>query len=378
MTEAMTHELRDSERPDRALYTLIKPSRSNSVPPELLTDRYAPVVCSGRRRSFDASTAVSIFSDGSDVHTTPATSVTSDDVSVFYGQEECDIHSSTAGSSENSTDASKAISLSPKDLAQKLTPASVLLGHLPLCSELEYVVIDSTPLLQVAPIFDDSAAQPSFADIFVNIDGPGLGRQGAVATLAIYRWSHGRVFILDIAAIGQAAFYTSLVHGQTLQEVMQSKSIHKVFFDARSAADALHCHFGVTLCGVIEVQLLEFAARRGMATFLKGLSKCVQGNFELTRTEREDFQSTRENLRSSVHLECGAEEPLLCSRPLQRSVIALSILDVTYIASIWDYYDRQVRLGMMPRIVAATEARIAQSCALDYNGQGRHMARGPW
>lgn len=370
--------LHRDDHPEWTPHNFIQPRRSNSVPPELLTERYAPVIGSLRRHSFATSSAGSISSRHSDLYTTAGTSATSDDASLFCDQEEHVIHASSASSPAHSSGALGTVSLSPGDFTQKLMPASMLLGHLPLCAALQYIVIDSTSLLQVTPIFDNSNTQPSYPDIFVNVDGPELGRQGAVATLAIYRWSLNKVFILDISTIGQAAFHISLMQGQTLQEVIQSEDIHKVFFDARSAADALYYHFGIALQGVIEVQLLEFGARRGMKSFLKGLLKCVQGNMELSRIEREDFRSTRERLRSTIHLECGAEEPLLCTRPLEHAVIVLTILDVAYIASTWDYYDRQVRLDILPRITAATQARIAKSFTLDYNGQGEHMAKSPW
>ncbi|KEF50983.1 uncharacterized protein A1O9_12960, partial [Exophiala aquamarina CBS 119918] len=89
-----------------------------------------------------------------------------------------------------------------------------------------------------------------------------------------------RVHLIDVPILGAQAFNTSGVEGKTLKDILQDEKIPKVFFDVRNNSDVLFAHFGVALQGVEDVQLMESATRRTMASrkFSSGLAKCVEEN----------------------------------------------------------------------------------------------------
>jgi hypothetical protein len=54
---------------------------------------------------------------------------------------------------------------------------------------------------------------------------------------------------------------TAGTNGQTLKMIFESETIQKVFFDVRNDSDALYYHFGISLAGVHDIQVMEFAVR---------------------------------------------------------------------------------------------------------------------
>jgi len=69
------------------------------------------------------------------------------------------------------------------------------------------------------------------------------------------------IYIVDVHKLQSAAFNTATADGTTLKSILESTGIIKVFFDLRNDSDALYHHFGVRLCGVEDIQLMENAAR---------------------------------------------------------------------------------------------------------------------
>jgi exonuclease 3'-5' domain-containing protein 1 len=57
--------------------------------------------------------------------------------------------------------------------------------------------------------------------------------------------------------------------------ILESKDYLKVFFDVRNDSDAMYSHYQISLGGVIDLQLLEFASRSRKGRFIKGLAKCI-------------------------------------------------------------------------------------------------------
>ncbi|KAM7185561.1 hypothetical protein V8F20_011754, partial [Naviculisporaceae sp. PSN 640] len=93
--------------------------------------------------------------------------------------------------------------------------------------------------------------------------------QGGISLMQIYLIPQdhnepGHIYLLDVLTLGkQAAFETPRSpHTKiTLKTILESPTIPKVFFDVRADAGVLYHQYGISLEGVQDLQLMEFAAR---------------------------------------------------------------------------------------------------------------------
>lgn len=71
----------------------------------------------------------------------------------------------------------------------------------------------------------------------------------------------GKTYLIDIYVLGARAFSTTDASGNSMKSVLESDSIPKVFFDVRNDSDALYHHFNISLAGVVDLQVMEYATR---------------------------------------------------------------------------------------------------------------------
>lgn len=95
------------------------------------------------------------------------------------------------------------------------------------------------------------------------------------------------------------AGFTSLQHYwyqiEDSKFILRDEKIPNLFFDVRNDSDALFAHFGVTLQGVEDLQLMKNAMRTTTRsrTYLNGLVKCVQ-DYMLYDNDRTSWKLTKE------------------------------------------------------------------------------------
>lgn len=92
--------------------------------------------------------------------------------------------------------------------------------------------------------------------LYIDIEGEKLSRHGRISLLTVLVYPGPgleRPHIVDIHAMGRAAFTTSGIKGKSLQNILESPKYVKVFFDVRNDSDALCSHYGVKLQGVRDV-----------------------------------------------------------------------------------------------------------------------------
>lgn len=80
--------------------------------------------------------------------------------------------------------------------------------------------------------------------------------------------------------VKEAAFLTKSTDGRmTLKSLLGCPDIPKIFFDVRMDSDALYGQYGITLAGIIDLQLMELALRMKQSLwadgYLKGLRKIL-------------------------------------------------------------------------------------------------------
>lgn len=121
-----------------------------------------------------------------------------------------------------------------------------------------------------------------------------------------------RTYIIDVHTLGRSVFTThSTTVGnsgnrfgttgpRTFKAILESPTIQKVIFDVRDDADALFSHFGISMQGVIDLQLMENASRRGSASgkrLLHSLRRCIRTDSHLTLMEIDARMGIRERGR---------------------------------------------------------------------------------
>ncbi|KAF2674104.1 hypothetical protein BT63DRAFT_473879 [Microthyrium microscopicum] len=144
----------------------------------------------------------------------------------------------------------------------------------------------------------------SKSHIYLDIKGRNLGRNGTIEYVTILTdWQISMRFmrtvrIIDIQALGNAAFTTPASDGTTLRNILENPRPVKCFWDVRDKAAALWGLYGIRLAHVVDLQLLEVVSRRAGEDrkFLRTMESCV-----VDGTEDEARQSWRQAIFDSVN-----------------------------------------------------------------------------
>ena len=130
-----------------------------------------------------------------------------------------------------------------------------------------------------------------------------------------------QVYLLDILVLREKAFNTPGQSGTDLRAILQSEIIPEVFFDVRNDADALFAHFGVSVEGVVDVQLMEVAARRSSRGLLAELGKSIEQDAQLKDEAIKQWKATKEKGLSLFAPERGGSYEIFNTRPLPEDII---------------------------------------------------------
>ncbi|KND87658.1 hypothetical protein TOPH_07699 [Tolypocladium ophioglossoides CBS 100239] len=216
--------------------------------------------------------------------------------------------------------------------------------------------------------------------LYIDIEGERLSRDGTVSLLTVLVYpGHGleRVHILDIHALGSAAFYTVGRRGKSLKDILESPRILKVFFDVRNDSDALYAHYGVELRGIRDVQLMESARQptTNSRRFVCGLSKCIEA--VLTGQERDRWKLCKDKGDRLWNPQKGGSYAVFTTRPLSDEIIAYCAGDVQCLPALY----RKFRLGTVRwqnLIAEESQNRVSASQKAEYQPHGAGRTLSPW
>ena len=90
-------------------------------------------------------------------------------------------------------------------------------------------------------------------------EGVLLGRNGALTIATFSGIGMEDIYVVDVQALGGARVFAE--HLPSFRAMLESPSVAKITFDCRTDSDALFHQFGVTLRGVLELQVLDQAIR---------------------------------------------------------------------------------------------------------------------
>jgi len=240
-----------------------------------------------------------------------------------------------------------------------------------------YELIDSVEAVStvIANLIDLPTKPPS---LYIDLEGVKLSRQGTISILQIHVAPRNKSYLIDIHTLGSNAFDTSGKLGYTLRSVLQSESIPKVFFDVRNDSDALFSHFQISLAGIVDLQVMEYATRTFKGRFVHGLSKCIDRDLALSFKQRSECQQVKERGVKLFLPERGGTYEVFNKRPLSADIGLYCVQDVQHLPALYTTYSRKLNTKMSAKVGNATLVRVKESQSPSYNGHGQHKAIGPW
>jgi exonuclease 3'-5' domain-containing protein 1 len=240
---------------------------------------------------------------------------------------------------------------------------------------MESIIVDTAEL--VGKLIEYIEGAPEKPPIFVDFKGVNLSRDGAIAIMQVLVPPSPVVHLVDVHALQTEAFDTVGSGGQSLRAILESKDYAKIFFDVRNDSDALYSHFQISLHGVIDLQLLEYASRPRKGKFIKGLAKCISEDGDLSWLLSQKWQSVKSAGQEVFAPEKGGSYEVFLERPLSATLQEYCAQDVFIMPKLLTLYGRRIQPHLALQVSDEALARVVLSQSSNYNGKGRHMAIGP-
>ena len=241
-------------------------------------------------------------------------------------------------------------------------------------------LIDTTA--GMTTLLDSLATVPNSPPaLFLDLEGVNLGRHGTLSIIQLFVHPLNHVYLIDIHVLGSTAFSTpSSTTGRTLKSILESADVPKVFFDVRHDSDALFSHFNIHLAGVQDIQLMENAARRSRRRqFVNSLATCIKQDVtSMTRAQKSRWESVKDTGKKLFAPEQGGSYQVWNERPLAPELMEYCVQDVLLLPELRDRYSGRLSEFWAQEVHAQTLKRVSESQKPGYNGDGPHMALGPW
>jgi exonuclease 3'-5' domain-containing protein 1 len=233
-------------------------------------------------------------------------------------------------------------------------------------------------------MIDNATALKAFIDgldkdsiLYVDLEGNNLSRHGTLSLITVLVGSRHTVHLVDVTTLGKEAFSVSGTNEKTLQQILESRDIIKVFYDIRNDSDALFSLFGVRVGGIEDLQLMELGGRRGSKRLIKGLAKAIDQDAQLSAADSKAWKEVKDAGRKLFAPELGGSFEVFDQRPLSAEVLKYSVQDVLYMPALRKNYLDQLSPVWKAKVEEEAAGRIALSQSATFNGKGRHMAEGP-
>lgn len=215
--------------------------------------------------------------------------------------------------------------------------------------------------------------------LYIDLEGIRLSRHGSISLVTIFVQPHNFVYLVDVHKLQAAAFNTTTTDGISLKTVLESPSIIKVFYDLRNDSDALHHHFGIQLCGVEDIQLMENAARPAFQRrYVNGLDRCITYDAPISLAEKQEWKSTKEIGLKLFHPAKGGSYDVFNERPLNADVEKYCVVDVQFLPLLRNLYWGRLNSMWKKKVAEETEKRVEESQAPSYQPHSENKKFGPW
>jgi exonuclease 3'-5' domain-containing protein 1 len=202
------------------------------------------------------------------------------------------------------------------------------------------ILVDTQDLL--VQMLDKLDAKKNWTapDITIDCEGNRLCRYGTLSLLQLGIEPLNVVFVIDITVLGKLAFTQMGTRGQNLKEFLENKAIPKLLFDTRNDSDALFAHYKIHLRGVIDVQLMELAARTDLPKGeIMSLKNCVIRYLPLDPKVKLNWIQTKTE-GSNFCKRVGWQ--VYDQRPLNSDLFEYAAQDVTLLPQIYRVFDTEL------------------------------------
>ena len=214
--------------------------------------------------------------------------------------------------------------------------------------------------------------------IYVDLEGVKLGRKGTLSILQLYILPQDRTYLVDVHSLQGEAFPTTATNGTTsLKTLLESDVIPKAFFDVRRDSDALYSHFGISLAGVEDIQLMELATRTFARRTLNGLGRCIERDAPMSSAESLAWKASKDKGLDLFLPGRGGRYEVFNERPLAPEIVMYCVEDVRFLPRLLTHYQNKLSSTWKERVKTATRDRIVQSQRADFNSEGEHMTLAP-
>lgn len=208
--------------------------------------------------------------------------------------------------------------------------------------------------------------------LYLDLEGKDLSRNGTLSIMTILVHPARVTKLIDVQALGNAAFTTPGGDGRTLKDILEEPHTHKYLWDVRNDADALWAHHRVRLNGVTDVQLLENACRTGDKTYVRGLDTCIERDLRLGFMEVHRWSRTKREVRALM------PKDIFSRRPLDTKTIEYCANDVVHLPALHDLYAKGVDNQWMEKVLTESARRVAEARGPAYEPQSKTKTLGPW
>ena len=222
-----------------------------------------------------------------------------------------------------------------------------------------------------------ASAQPI---LFIDLEGNNLSRNGTLSLITILVEPRHQVHLIDVHTLGKEAFTTPNTNNTTtLQQILESETTTKVFFDIRHDSDALSGLYGIRVSGIEDLQPMELASRSRFENkrYVSGLAKCIQNYSQLSWVEKQQFKVTKDQSKRLFDPTRGGSYAVFDQRPLDPQVAKYCAQDVLHMPGLYDVFRTKLSASWNEKVKEETAARIALSQSAQGVGRGPQNALGP-
>ncbi|CAZ81947.1 unnamed protein product [Tuber melanosporum] len=249
----------------------------------------------------------------------------------------------------------------------------------------QYTLIETLPAL--AAMLSSISDLPNHPPpLYLDLEGERLGRHGTIAIIQIHVLPQNHTYLLDITTLGREAFtFRENLQAKNLKTILESPSITKCLFDVRNDADALFNLYDISLRGVQDIQVMNYAARevrngvRGRGPRVMGLAKSIAADCGLNRAALAEFERKKEEGGMIFNPQFGGSYAVFAERPLRQDVLEYCVGDVVHLPTLWrKYHDILGGRGWLrSKVQSATLGRLEDAKGTSVLS-GRQKAFGPW
>lgn len=249
----------------------------------------------------------------------------------------------------------------------------------------ETILVDSVAgihsLLHDIESIPKNSSPNNAPSLYLDIEGVNLGRTGSVSILSIYVLQ-ANVYLVDVHALGDAAFTTESAGGRSLKGILEDKDISKAFFDIRNDSDALYSLHKVSVAGIHDLQLMELACRGPPRRVVSGLARCIERDARIPKNMKNQWLQAKKAGERLWSPEQGGGYEVFNERPLRPEITKYCSQDVALLPQLWKVYNDKIggrasASMWRAKIARETLERIKLSQSASYEGKGRHKALAP-